>query len=128
MIDAYLVWIASGFEGEDVEVRYSLFKDGELLDREAILIDYQKPLLAGQFAMGILLENLEAYKGEDIRIIINDGALEEVIEATSTSRNPELQNMGEATRRKLEEFGNIEIRNVMNDHLEREKWNQILTF
>ena len=128
MIDAYLVWIASGFEGEDVEVRYSLFKDGELLDREAILIDYQKPLLAGQFAMGILLEKLEAYKGEDIRIIINDGALEEVIEATSTSRNPELQNMGEETRRKLEEFGNIEIRNVMNDHLEREKWNQILTF
>lgn len=128
MIKAYLAWMATGYEGEDVEVRYSIYKDEELLDKQAIFIDYQKPLLAGQFATRLLLEKLDDYRDQEITIIINDGALFEVVQGTSTSKNREFQNMGEETRRELERFEDIEFQNISGSHIDIVEWSEILKF
>lgn len=128
MIKAYLVWITSGYEGEDVEVRWSIYKDEELLKKETLFMDYKKPALAGQFAIKILLSELEDYKDEDITIVINDGALNEIIRGTSTSKNREFQNMGEDTREALSKFERLEVENVSGNHIEISKWNDILKF
>ncbi len=122
MIKAYLAWITSGYEGEDVEVRYSIYRDEELIKRETLFIDYKKPALAGQFALKILLSELEDYIDEDITIVINDGALNEIIRGTSTSKNRELQNMGQ------EKFKRLEVENVSGNHIEMTKWDNILKF
>ena len=37
MIKAYLAWIPSYYEGEDIETRYAIFKDEELLDRKSVV-------------------------------------------------------------------------------------------
>lgn len=128
MIKAYLAWIANGYEGEDVEVRYSIYIDEETFKKESIFIDYKKPALAGQFAIMILLDELKDYMDEDITIIINDGALHEIIRGTSTSKNREFQNMGKTTREAIEKFKSIEVENVSGNHIEISKWNNILKF
>lgn len=128
MIKAYLVWMSTGYEGEDVEIRYSIYRDEEMLERESMFVDYKKPALAGQFAIKILLENLEDYKDEKINIIIHDGALFEILNGTSTSKNREVQNMGEETREELGKFENIEVEDVTGNHIDIENWNNILKF
>lgn len=128
MIKAYLAWMSTGYEGEDVEIRYSIYKDEELLKKESMFIDYQKPVLAGQVAIKVLLDNLEDYKDEKITIIINDGALYEIIQGTSTSKNREFQNMGEETRNEIEKFEDIKVENVSGNHIDIENWNNILKF
>ena len=40
MIKAYLTWISTPYEGEDIEIRYSIFQDGELIFKESIFEDY----------------------------------------------------------------------------------------
>lgn len=128
MIKAYLAFIAAGYEGEDVEIQYSIYKEEELLKKEELYIDYKKPVLAGQFAIRVLLEELEDYKEEKIKIIIHDGALYEVLMGTSTSKNRELQELGRETREQMESFKDIEIEDIEGDYLEIEKWSNILKF
>lgn len=128
MIKAYLAFISLGYEGEDVEIQYSIYKGEDLIKKERSYIDYKKPGLAGQFAVRILLAELEEYKEETIKIIIHDGALYEVLTGTSTSRDRELQELGKETREEVERFDDIEIEDIEGDHLAIEEWRNILKF
>lgn len=128
MIKAYLAFISLGYEGEDVEVQYSIYKGEELIKKEHSYIDYKKPALAGQFAVRMLLDELEEYKGETIKIMIHDGALYEVLTGTSTSRDRELQELGAETREELERFEDIEIEDIEGDHLAIKEWSNKLKF
>ncbi len=128
MIKAYLAFISLGYEGEDVEIQYSIYDGEELIKKQVSYIDYKKPALAGQFAVRMLLEELEDYKEEEIKIIIHDGALYEVLIGTSTSRDRELQEMGKETREEFERFRDLEIEDIEGDHLAIEEWRDKLKF
>lgn len=128
MIKAYLAFISLGYEGEDVEVQYSIYKGEELIKKELSYIDYKKPALAGQFAVRMLLDELEEYKDETIKIMIHDGALYEVLTGTSTSRDRELQELGKETREEFERFEDIEIEDIEGDHLAIKEWSNKLKF
>ncbi|MEG2871059.1 MAG: hypothetical protein RR875_05865, partial [Clostridium sp.] len=67
MIKAYLAAIPSLYEGEDIEVRYSIFKDEVLARQESGFLEYVKPALVGQASVLTLLPKLEKYKEEEIR-------------------------------------------------------------
>lgn len=45
MIKAYLAAFPMLYEGEDIEVRYSLFQDDIPIKKESIYLEYMKPLL-----------------------------------------------------------------------------------
>lgn len=126
MIKAYLVGISSQFEGEDIEVRYRIYKDGELISKESILMEYKKPAIVGQIALVRLLKELEKYINEEIVIIVNDPALCELIRGTSTTKNQVVLNMAKRTKEKLAKFNNYVIKDVTGDRIELEKWNEIL--
>lgn len=126
MIKAYLTWISTPYEGEDIEIRYSIFKDGELTHKESYLVDYCKPALCGLLSMEKLLKVLEDYIKDEIIIVINDGALYEMLNGTSRTKKQEVQQMGSKIRKAADKFYNLDIENVSGNHVEMLKWDEIL--
>ncbi len=126
MITAYLVGISSQFEGEDIEVRYRIYEDDELISKKSVLIEYKKPAIVGQIALVTLLKELEKHIDKEIVIIVNDPALYELIRGTSTTKNQVVLNMAKRTKEKLAKFNNYVIKDVTGDRMELEKWNEIL--
>lgn len=127
MIKAYLTWIATPYEGEDMEIRYKVYKNEELIIKHSSFEDYTKPALSGLVSIEKLLKALEEYKDEELVIVINDGAIYEILMDTSMTRKREVINRGAETREKMENFSNLTIENVSGDHQEMLKWNAILT-
>ena len=128
MIKAYVVGIESLYEGEDIEIRYRVYKDGDLLKEKAFYDNYTKPILVTQLAMLSVLRFLENYRDQEIELIINDGATYSLIEKTSSPKNLEAIKMAKTTRRKLKEFQNLSLINVSADHKQIEDWDNKLTF
>ena len=126
MIKAYLASFSSQYEGEDIEVRYRIFEDEELICKETIMMDYKKPAIVAQVALITLLKKLAQYMSKEIVIIINDGALSEIIRETSTTRNEDILKMAKKTRRELAKFNNCLLKDVSGDRVELAKWNEIL--
>lgn len=126
MLKAYLAGISSLYEGEDIEVRYCIYEDQELLCKESIMMEYRKPAIVGQVALITLLKELEKYAGQEIVIIVNDPVLNEVIRGTSTTKNKDVLQMAKETREFMSKFTNCVIKNVSVDHLELAKWSEIL--
>ncbi len=127
MIKAYVTCISTYYEGEDIEIRYSIFKDDELIQKESFYEDYQKPALCGLISVKRLLKDLENFIDEEIVIIVNDGSLFEILNNTSRTPKQEVQDLGRQVRTIMNKFHNIRIENVSGDHLEIEKWNNILS-
>ncbi|KUO60292.1 MAG: hypothetical protein APF84_04145 [Gracilibacter sp. BRH_c7a] len=126
MIKAYLAGIPSLYEGESIEVRYSIFEDNELLSKKSIMMEYKKPAIVGQVALMTLLTELENYMDKEIVIIVNDGALYEMVRGTSTSKNKDALNMAKKTREKLLKFEHIIIKDVGGNHEELTRWDEVL--
>lgn len=126
MIKAYLTWISTPYEGEDMEIRYRIFKDEELILRESIFVEYTKPALCGLVSMSKLLKELEKYIKEEILVVINDGALFEMLNGTSRTKKEEVQYLGHKVRKAIDKFYDIRIENISGNHLEIQEWSNIL--
>lgn len=126
MIKAYLAWIPSYYEGEDVETRYVIYKEGELIEKESKWEDYCKPALCGLFAIEKLLYVLKDWEDEEIQIIINDGSVYELLMGISMTNKGDVLHMAAKIREEIDKFSDLEIENVSGDHLRIEKWDEIL--
>jgi len=126
MIKAYLVGISTQFEGEGIEVRYRIFDGEELISKKSVMLGYKKPLLEGHAAMAALLRELYKFKEREIKVYINDGALFETINGTSTNKNAALLEKAKETRKELKNYVNLEVINVSGNHELIEEWNEIL--
>ncbi|MBN7773300.1 reverse transcriptase-like protein [Clostridium aminobutyricum] len=126
MIKAYLAGISSLYEGEDIEVRYSIYEDQELISKESLIMEYKKPAIVGEVALLTLLKKLEKFKGKEIAVTVNDAALCELIRGTSTTKNKDVQDMVKKVQKELSKFENVVIKNVSVNHIELAKWNEVL--
>ena len=126
MIEAYLAGIASQYEGENIEVRYSVYEDQKLLCKESVMMEYKKPAIVGQIALITLLKKLKKYMGKEIVIIISDAALYEIVRGTSTTKNSDVLKMASQTRKEFTKFRNTLIKDVSKEHVELMKWNEVL--
>lgn len=126
MIKAYLATIPTYYEGEDIQVRYSITQDENILKKEFIYLDYVKPVVTGLMGMITLVENLKEYKMEEIEIIIYDAALYELINGTSTTRNGEVLKIASKARRMIKPFKNLKIIDISNNHLLITHWDSKL--
>jgi hypothetical protein len=128
VIIAYLTAISSVYEGEDMEIRYSVYEDQELLHRDSVNLEYQKPAIVGHVALLALLKILEAYPDQEISVYINDPALYEFVRGTSTTKNKDVLKIGRQTRKELNKNKNIIVKDIHGDHTLLEKWNKALSF
>ena len=128
MITAYLAGISNPFEGEDIEIRYCIYDDQEVICKKSILLDYQKPSIVGQVALIKLLNEMKEYRGKDIVVIVNDSTMNEIVKGTTTTKNADVQKIAVKSRQKFDRFKNIVIKDVSKNHEELVKWNEILKF
>ncbi len=127
MITVYLTGISAYYEGEDIEIRYRIYNGEDLILKESILKDYKKPAVVGPFALLTVLKELEKYQDDEITIIVNDPALNELIRGTSTTKNAGVLKMINMAKDRLNRFKNsIKIKDISNDKVELAKWNDIL--
>lgn len=127
MIKAYMAAFSTLYEGEDIEVRYSLIQDDQVIKEESVYLEYMKPAVVGVNALLILLRKLEAYKQEIIVITINDGALNEIIRGTNTTQNGEVLKLAGKIKKELSKFQRVSFVNVTNkDRAELAEWKEVL--
>lgn len=127
MIKAYMAAFSTLYEGEDIEVRYSLIQDDQVIKEESVYLEYMKPAVVGVNALLILLRKLEAYKAETIVITINDGALNEIIRGTNTTQNGEVLKLAGKIKKELSKFQRVTFVNVTNkDRAELAEWKEVL--
>ncbi|TCO74933.1 reverse transcriptase-like protein [Marinisporobacter balticus] len=127
MITAYLLGMPSYYEGEDIEIRFCVFKEGALLFKEASFKEYKKPVIVEHMALLALLKRLEEFKEKEITIIINNASVYEQIRGTSTLKNKDAMRMINKVKGKLDEFGNhLIIEDVSNDKIGLKNWKETL--
>lgn len=128
MLTAYLTAIPTTYEGEDIEIRYSIYEEQELLQKVSVDMEYQKPAIVGQVALLTLLKALEKYSNRKITIIINDPALYEFVRGTSTTKNKDVLKMGRETRKELNKHENVTVKDVHGNRAELAIWNEAVSF
>lgn len=127
MIEAYVVGISTHYENEDIEIRYRIYKDQELVCEKSIFQEFRKPLVVSHVALLNLLKELEKYMEDEIKIIINDAALNEQIRGTSKTKNKNVLKMATIVREELNKFkGSVIVKDVSANPTELMKWNDIL--
>lgn len=122
MIKAYLLGISTLYEGESIEIRYSVFDGEDLVIKKNDLLGYQKPAYVGHVAMLRLLKDLEKYMDRQIVVYINDGALFETINGTSGTKKLGIIKKAKETRKELDKFEDLEIINIDGDHEMIKEW------
>ncbi len=126
MIRAYFVGISTDYEGEDIEVRYSIFKGQELLRKNVVYQEYVKPAIVNQAALVTLLKELKDYAHEEITILMNDPALSEILRGVSQTKNSDVIKMLRLTMNKLNKFSSLTIKDIRNNKAELQMWNEVL--
>ena len=126
MIKAYLTAYPMLYEGEDIEVRYSLFQDDVPMKKESIYLEYVKPTVVGLNAVLTLLQRLEEYKKDEITIIINDASLYEIIKGSSTTKSGDILKAASKTKKQLSKFEKLSFVNVTKDKNALARWKEIL--
>lgn len=129
MIKAYVVGISTHYEGEDIEIRYSIFNDQELLCNRSVFKGYKKPLVVSHVALLILLKELKKYKSNEIVILINDASLMEQISGISQTKKIDVLRMASKVKQELNKFGDaVIIKDVSKDSVKLREWNDVLRF
>ncbi|MEG0829769.1 MAG: hypothetical protein RSD88_04345 [Anaerovoracaceae bacterium] len=124
MIKIYLTGVPSLYEGEDIEIRYSLFKDGIQINKERMLRYYMKPALVGLQSVIHLLGEIGQYKNEEIEVIINDPALLELINGTNGTKKEEVLTMARVVNKQLKKFSNLSFVNVTKNKEALMEWKE----
>ena len=127
MIKAYFVGIGTEYEGEDVEIRYSIYKNDELVSKKTVFEKYVKPAVVNQLALATLLRELKEYKGEEITVIMNDPALDELLRGVSQTKNKDVLSMLRVTKDRISRIeSNITFKDISKDREAIERWNEEL--
>ena len=126
MIKAYLAAFPTFYEGEDIEIRYSLFQDDRPIKKESIYLEYMKPAVVGLNSILTMLLKLEEYKDEEITIIMNDASLYEIIKGCSTTKNGDVLKMASKMKKQLVKFKSLSFINVTKNKASLTDWKEIL--
>ncbi|TCT12884.1 hypothetical protein EDC18_11155 [Natranaerovirga pectinivora] len=126
MITAYLVGISKFHEEEDIEIRYSIYKDDELICKKSVYEGYKKPLVVTHYAVFTLLKELEPYKREEINVIVNDPAFIEQVRGTSTSKNKDVIKVTSVLKDRIRKFKELKFTDISQKHQEVIKWDNEL--
>lgn len=124
MIKSYLAAIPSLYEGEDIEIRYTIFQDDVLIKKEADYLGYEKPAVTGLISVLTLLRKLEKYKTQEIIIFINDSSLYEILIGRSTVKNGDVIKMAGKVKKQLEKFENLTFDNVYKNKAAMDVWKE----
>ncbi|MBM7615671.1 hypothetical protein [Alkaliphilus hydrothermalis] len=129
MITAYLVGISTHYEGEDIEIRYRIYENDELVVEKSRLEEYVKPAIVNHTALMILFREFDKKKEEQIIVYMNDPAINDQIRGVTQTKNRDVLKASRITREALNKSSNsIMIKDVSKDKEALERWNQEIEF
>lgn len=126
MIRVYLAGVPSFYEGEDIEIKYSIFHDETLLEKECTYVRYRTPATVGAVALLRVLGALSIYKDEEITVILNEAALCEFIRGTSDTKNLEVKKLVKQVKTEMAKFNKLTLEDVGGNHKALVKWSEVL--
>lgn len=114
-------------EADEMQFKYAIYDGEKLVDSLELYNDYKKPVLTGLYSIILLLKEVKQYRKEGIEIVVNDGALIEQINQTTTTRNRDVLKVADLCRKHLEKFGdNVTITSVAGNHEAKVNWEKKL--
>lgn len=114
MINAYLVAFPAVVEGEDLEIKFAVTKDDQVIMDETLYLEYAKPSVVGVHSVISLLGKLGKYKYEAITVYIKDDALYEIIRGTSTTKKGEVLKAASKLKKELSKYETMTFVNISN--------------
>jgi len=125
----YVLITPAYHESEEMVFTYAVYdKDEQLVEKKSIYHEYRKPLLAGLFGISAILKELKPYRSEDVIIVVNDGALIEQINGTTTTKNTDVLKIAKTTRKSINNFSDtISFVSVAGNHTEKLNWESKLS-
>lgn len=124
MLSVYLVGIPTYHESDEVTVKYVVYNENnEKLKRDTRYTSYKKPVLVGMYALMMLLKEIKEYEKEDITVYVNDGALVEQVQRTTTTKNRDVLKVAELTRKHIRKFNpKLKLHSVAGNFEEMKDW------
>lgn len=126
MIKVYVTGIPSMYEGEDIELRYSIFENEDVIAKEVVVAHYKKPAMVGAMAVLKALKSLNKYVNSEVLLLINDAFLSELIRGTNKSKNMDVQRIIWDIQSELNKFGSLTVKDVSTDFKTLQVWNEAL--
>jgi len=119
----YIESIPSYHEQEEMHFSYAVYENDVLINKKSIYHDYRKPGLAGLYSIMQLFKVFPEYKGEALTLIVNDGALLEQINGTTTTKNKDVLKVAQLTRKHISKFSDrIQFMSVAGKHEAMTEW------
>ena len=129
MITAYLVGISTHYEGEDIEIRYRIYENDELVAEKTKLEEYVKPAIVNHTALMVLLREFDKRKEEQIIVYMNDPSINDQIRGVTQTKNKDVLKASRITRETLTRSNNsIMIKDVSVDKSAMGRWSKEVEF
>jgi len=129
MITAYLVGISTHYEGEDIEIRYRIYENDELVAEKSRLEEYVKPAIVNHTALMVLLREFDKKKEEQIIVYMNDPSINDQIRGVTQTKNRDVLKASRITRETITRSNNtIMIKDVSVDKSAMARWSNEVEF
>lgn len=124
MKNIYVQVIPAYQESEEMVFKYSVYdEDEQLVERNVLYHEYRKPVLASLFGISSILKELRPYRSEEIKLIVNDGALVDALNGRNQTKNRDLLKVAELTRNNVRKFSDtITFEHVGVNHQAKLNW------
>jgi hypothetical protein len=114
-------------EMDEMVFKYAVYEEEQLVKDFTLYHEYRKPALCGLYSIILLLKEIPQYKEEPVQVIVNDGALIEQINGTTTTKNNDILKVAELCRKHLYKYGNqLKVVSVAGNHDEKNAWEKHL--
>lgn len=129
MIKAYLTATPSFFEGEDIEVIYSIYREGELLTEQKFYKNFQKPAVVEHFSLIEVLKELKKLDDKEAEIFFNNPSLMEQLNGTSTLKDNGAKKMIMRINDRIKKLDmHIYFTDISQNQEGMKEWNEKLDF
>lgn len=124
----YVLATPSYHEQEEIVFTYTVYDENEnFIKKSVISHEYRKPAIVGLYSIMVLLKEFKDYSSEEVKVIVNDGALIEEINGTNATKNKDVIKVAELTRKHIQKFGKkISFESVSSDYQKKLHWEKML--
>lgn len=124
----YVLATPSYHEQEEIVFTYAVYDENENFVKKSVIShEYRKPAIVGLYSIMVLLKEFKEYSSEEVKVIVNDGALIEEIKGTNATKNKDVIKVAELTRKHIQKFSKtISFESVSSDYQKKLHWEKML--
>lgn len=124
----YVLATPAYHEQEEIVFTYTVYdENNEFIKKSVVCHEYRKPAIVGLYSIMVLLKEFKTYNKEELKVIVNDGALIEQIKGTNATKNKDVIKTAELTQKHIQRFSNkVSFESVASDYQKKLNWEKML--